>query len=435
MKDLFKSFVAPEQNEISAAWTSDNTIFVFDTNVFLNLYGYEESTREDFFSALESINDRIWIPFQVGLEYHRRRLTIIKNEKKIFRTINSALDNLTSAITTCIQENDIDKKFPDLNNHLSILTESVKSEASKCKKKVSEWDKKQPDVRSPDKILSKLDEYTNGKIGSPPTDQAWLDEIYRLGAIRYASKIPPGYEDEKKSKGDFESSKFTHGGLTYERQFGDLILWNQLIQRLKDQPSDNVIFITDDLKEDWWTIIDSAGDKHIGPHENLKCEIFQKTQTQFFHMYSTADFLRESKAIFKTAISEKSIKDAHNKNETPSTTPHLPHNKFYSANLNSIDLASRLSKNLEIYNLSKVSELLEKTTKFQAPENIKTYMAAVNNLNIPHFEHIEHIREMMLTKKHIDQEIKNNIELMSKRDAIDQYIESISPHDEETELD
>ncbi|MBI6659229.1 PIN-like domain-containing protein, partial [Pseudomonas carnis] len=252
---------------------------------------------------------------QVGLEYHRRRLTIIKNEKKLFRDVNSSLDKLPAIIEGCMKSNSLSVKFPELNDHLKVLLESVGAEVSKCKEKVFEWDRKQPDVRSNDEILNKIDEFTSGKIGSPPENQDWLDDLFVEGSLRYANKTPPGFRDEEKSKGDFEDVQFFHNGLNYQRQYGDLILWRQLLEKASDPDIENVIFVTDDLKDDWWNIIDSGGDKHIGPHEGLKNEIYKQSNVNFFHMYSTSDFLRESKGILSTDISEHSIKDAHDKNE------------------------------------------------------------------------------------------------------------------------
>lgn len=315
MKEKFKSFIVPSPNQIEIAWKSDNTIFIFDTNVFLNLYGYEERTKSDFFETLSKIEDKVWIPFHVGLEYHRRRLTIIKNEKKLFREVNNTLDKLKTSVESCIRNNSLDKKFPELNKHLNTLSANIEKEVKKCKEKVSEWDKRQPDVRSNDSILDMLEKYTAKRIGDPPTSQEWLDQLYAEGATRYANKIPPGFKDEEKSKGDFEDTKFFHNGLLYERQYGDLIIWKQIIEKAVEGKINNIFLITDDLKDDWWSIIDSGGDKHIGPHEGLKSEIYRSSDIGLFHMYSTSDFLRESQNILSTKISEKSIKDAHDKNE------------------------------------------------------------------------------------------------------------------------
>lgn len=79
MKNSFKAYYLADTNEIM---NRTDTIFVFDTNVLLNLYSYTEQTREDFFSLLDIVKDRVWIPYHVGLEYQRNRLSVIRTEKK-----------------------------------------------------------------------------------------------------------------------------------------------------------------------------------------------------------------------------------------------------------------------------------------------------------------------------------------------------------------
>ena len=45
--------------------------FVFDTNVLLNLYRYPKDVSSEFINVLKHIQDRIWIPYNVGLELSR----------------------------------------------------------------------------------------------------------------------------------------------------------------------------------------------------------------------------------------------------------------------------------------------------------------------------------------------------------------------------
>jgi hypothetical protein len=87
MKKTFPGFYHPTDPELSKAWVSDRTLFVFDTNTLLNLYGYAPQTRNDFFSILKILTNRIWLPYHVVLEYQRRRIGVIKNEKNIFMQI------------------------------------------------------------------------------------------------------------------------------------------------------------------------------------------------------------------------------------------------------------------------------------------------------------------------------------------------------------
>lgn len=314
MKDLFSSFINPSEDILKSAWHSKNTLFVFDTNVFLNLYGYADQTRKDFFYVANGIRDKIWIPYQVGLEYHRRRLSVIKNEKKVFRDIENILEKIPNEINTELQAYAMWKKDPELDAHLQDLIRNIGKEIEACKGKVSDWNKRQPDVRSMDLILDQIHEITKGKIGPQPENQQWLDDLYKDGELRYEKKIPPGFEDRNKGKGDLEDAIFQHGDLSYQRKFGDLIMWKQLLIKAAEPDISSVIFVTDDAKKDWWNIIDSGGKKIIGPHEGLKSEIYKIKGVEFFHMYTTSEFLEESKGFLNSKIHQSSIEDAYEKN-------------------------------------------------------------------------------------------------------------------------
>ena len=63
MRNAIKEFIEPSDYERHNLW--ENAIFVFDTNVLLNLYRYSAKTRNSLLDAFESFKDRIWIPYQV----------------------------------------------------------------------------------------------------------------------------------------------------------------------------------------------------------------------------------------------------------------------------------------------------------------------------------------------------------------------------------
>ncbi|MFC0274997.1 PIN-like domain-containing protein [Metabacillus herbersteinensis] len=70
------------------------------------------------------------------------------------------------------------------------------------------------------------------------------DEIYGIcedGENRYKKNIPPGHKDGKKKDGI--------------RKYSDLILWKEVIRFAKEEQK-NIIFVTDDVKTDWWNIED-----------------------------------------------------------------------------------------------------------------------------------------------------------------------------------
>jgi len=309
MKGIFKSFHNVSTEELELAWEHKNTLFVFDTNVFLNLYGYAKQTRDDFFKIIEKLENRIWIPHQVGLEYQRRRLEVIKNEKTVFNDIENNLLKIENTFKGDFEKLALKRRFPKLAEATEKLEKEIKKSISNYNKSVAHWNSEQPCVRSHDEIRDILNEYFDGNVGEKPSEQDWLDKLYAEGKVRYENKIPPGFKDaEKANKG--EDSYYYFDGLRFERQYGDLILWKQLLLKASDENVDNIIFITDDSKEDWWYKIHSNGNKTIGPLAELQAEIYRDSNIDKFHMYSTSSFMEDGKTNLSVVVNESSIKDA-----------------------------------------------------------------------------------------------------------------------------
>ncbi|EJI6690965.1 PIN-like domain-containing protein [Vibrio vulnificus] len=308
MKDKFKGFYSPTDTQIEDAWKDDSTIFVFDTNVLINLYGYAEQTRKDFFDVLKKIDSKIWLPYQVGLEYQRRRLEVIREEKAIFRKIDDSLSKIDKIFENDFNQLALSRRFPKLSENTKDLQKDISKLVSNYKRSVKYWDDKQPCVRSHDEIRAKIDEIVSGRIGDKPENQQWLDKLYQDGEIRYKNNVPPGFKDN--SKENAKDSIFSFDGLTYQRKFGDLILWKQLLENAKDSNIKYVVFVTDDAKDDWWYTLDSRGKKTIGPHANLKTEIYEEAGVEFFHMYSTSTFLESGKKILEVGVHDSSIDEA-----------------------------------------------------------------------------------------------------------------------------
>lgn len=308
MKDSFKGYYNTDSGKLKELWESPETLFVFDTNVFLNLYGYAKQTRDDFFKIIEALSERVWIPYHVGLEYQRRRLDVIKHEKSIFNSIDKNLEKIQNVFKGDFEQLALKRRFPNLYES----TEKLEREIGKCisnyKRSVKRWNDNQPCVRSNDEIRDKLDLYFERKVGIPPSNQEWLDETFKEGRARYDNKIPPGFKDAVKSKQD--DSFFQHNGLQYDKQFGDYIIWKQLIEKSSDGKIRAVIFITDDNKDDWWLNIDSNGKKQIGPLPELQTEIYRASEIDSFYMYTTAMFLEDGKINLSVDVQDSSIKDA-----------------------------------------------------------------------------------------------------------------------------
>jgi hypothetical protein len=92
----------------------------------------------------------------------------------------------------------------------------------------------------------------------------------------------------------------------YQSQFGDLVLWKQLLEWSKLKKIKAIIFITADNKEDWWHRVSG---KTIGPRPELVSEISQFSGVKRFWMYSFSEFGKNAKIYVNARLSEDSLKE------------------------------------------------------------------------------------------------------------------------------
>ena len=58
MKNTIKEFIEPTNKEKQELW--QKAVFVFDTNVLLNLYRYSAKTRKSLLAAFENFKFDFW---------------------------------------------------------------------------------------------------------------------------------------------------------------------------------------------------------------------------------------------------------------------------------------------------------------------------------------------------------------------------------------
>src|SRR5260221_6409356 len=88
MHELFPAFYDLSDEKISELWQEG--IFVFDTNMLLNIYRYTDESRNRFFEILDRLKNRIWIPYQVALEYQDSRVEVIEEQVKAYSVVSQA---------------------------------------------------------------------------------------------------------------------------------------------------------------------------------------------------------------------------------------------------------------------------------------------------------------------------------------------------------
>jgi len=303
MKNIFKGYYRLDKEEFRTLWK--NAIFIFDTNVLLNMYRYQTSTRDALFNIMEQLSERVWIPYHVGLEFQRNRLTVIAEQYGRYSKVRNIVNNDTKHIEEELNALQLKERHSHINP--DKLLEGISSIKEKFIKELDSLEEKSISVSSNDEIRDRIDVLFKDKIGNLPSSQGDLDKLFDEGENRYKNLIPPGFldstKDEKKTDG------FTYGGLSYKRKFGDLIIWKQIIQYAKEAELKDIILVTDDNKPDWWWMIDSSGTKTIGTRPELIDEIYRESGVERFYIYNPEGFLKYASDQLGAEVTEDAIKE------------------------------------------------------------------------------------------------------------------------------
>jgi hypothetical protein len=265
MRSTFVGWYAKSPEQLKTLW--DAALIVPDTNILLHLLRHSAEVRAQLMDVFERKKASLWIPYQVGAEFQRRRLDVQQHAL-------DAYDRLGNDLTTFVNQakNSLNqyRAHPviDIERELSALAVfqadfQQRMAAAKAQHRPEELDVS----------FAKVTELFTGKVGVKPTAER-IAAIHKEGNDRYAKKIPAGFEDTKKA---------AEGG----DKFGDLVIWMEMIEKAKADKRP-IIFVTDDGKSDWWNI--HRGRK-LGPHPAL-VEEFLAATGQEFHIYELLQFLR-----------------------------------------------------------------------------------------------------------------------------------------------
>lgn len=267
MRNMFRAYYRPTTDEVTSMWSSG--ILILDTNALLNLFRYSSGAREDFFKALAAKSDSVWIPHQVGLEFHRNRISTVNQQNKAFSDIESALGKARDAADAAFNTY---KRHPslDIKPLRDGFASAIDGLISTLQSSQNRHDIDMVAASTNDGILEEITKLFEGKVGEPFDAEA-LTALYKEGADRYEKSVPPGFKDASKPE---------------PGRYGDLVLWKQILQHAGavNKPA---IFVTDDQKEDWWYTVDSF--RH-GPRPELVEEYFVASGERI-HFMTTDRFL------------------------------------------------------------------------------------------------------------------------------------------------
>ena len=276
MRNAIKEYLSYSDDEKLDLW--NHATFVFDTNVLLNLYRYSDKTRKSLLTALNKLQERLWMPNHVAQEFMKNRKNAIWGAIHQYEDLQHDADKF---IASCASTVKLEKSDADIEGLHKQITEWIDA-AKKKNILVSDL--------SNDSILDQLLILYDGKVGPSFTDEE-RKKIESEGKVRFEAEIPPGYKDREKQKGENKNNTY-----------GDLIIWKQILNYASAEKKD-IIVVTNDQKEDWWEILHG---QTIGPRVELRKEFIEQT-SQRFHMYSLQGFITQFDNESDTKIDKDTI--------------------------------------------------------------------------------------------------------------------------------
>jgi len=288
--DDFPGYRLPSDEELDEALRA--ALVVVDANVLLDLYRYNESTRDDLLGVLRRIGDRLWVPHQVLREFWRNRISVLASRGAGTDEALSALAKQRRATgdairrwakTVAVESRYQDHLLAKVDALHAELEQEIRAHAPGPPKAIS------GSVMEP--VLQQLQILLDGKAGRKPSDAEW-EAAVKEGNERAARQEPPGYKDGEKANSDLP-----------EGAAGDYLVWHQTLEEATRRGID-ILLVTGDEKEDWWWRYRS---ELLGPRIELVSEFKARCGRQLY-MMRPIDLLRRSSALHVT-VRKESVDD------------------------------------------------------------------------------------------------------------------------------
>ncbi|MEV6932067.1 PIN domain-containing protein [Dactylosporangium sp. NPDC051485] len=284
--DGFLPLIPPDRERTVQVLKSG--LVVVDTNVLLDAYRYTQAARLELFSALKALGDRLWIPHQVALEFHRNRLNVIASHGDAYSEVAKAVAEFRKSYdAAAVQQL---RKFinrvalnEDAAAELLETASSVGVALGKLTERINELQAahgvSDRFLRS-DPVLEELQTLFSGRVGEPlPPEEM---EVARQEAEeRVRTGRPPGFKDASK-----------------DDPCGDYLLWHQSLLEAKRRALP-FILVTRDGKADWFLEIRG---KSVGALPELVKEAFAFTGADFIAL-ETKTFLIYAQSEFNAQVS------------------------------------------------------------------------------------------------------------------------------------
>lgn len=288
----FEVYRTVTEDEYQVVLTSG--LIVLDTSTLLDLYRYHAKTREDLIQVLVRLRGRVWVPNHAMYEFFENRLGVIDNHAKELNKAIADLNGYSTALDRAIRawvnrvSLPLDQRQELFEHDLSPILARLNGLVSRIRQISDDQAFEHASDTARDPVIAVLNEILTDGAGAPLSAEE-LQSAKEKARKRIENKVPPGWKDADKK----------------ENQEGDYLIWYQTLQEAKRRGTD-VLFVTSDIKEDWWRVERGA---IKGPLPALMHEMREIAGVRLY-MLRPASLLTHAGAALGVEVRTESVQDA-----------------------------------------------------------------------------------------------------------------------------
>ena len=270
MEQLFPSFFQPQLKKKEL--TAEDTVIVLDTNFLLDIYRLNPSLADKYIASMRRINDRLFIPYFVALEFEFNKSKIIRQKSQFITDQKQKLLKAIDEVEPKIDELKRDSSFPSLQK----FTLNKHELEQLLNKDINRFIESSRMHALHNKVAGVIDH----KISNKPT-QEFIEETQKKGEERYKQQVPPGYNDAQIKEDELRK----YDGLEYKRKYGDLLIWETILDELKNRDGrvNRLVFVSNDgTSEKKDDLIFTTSGQRVGPKIEFIEEMRIETNVKFY---------------------------------------------------------------------------------------------------------------------------------------------------------
>lgn len=219
--------------------------------------------------SLQGVQERLWLPHQVGLEFHKMREEVRQDARKAHKEKAKQIVTDAAKVRKLATDAAALNEAVDPDSTLrNALTQAADALAEAVRGGQQPFDE---EALGNDELLKEIEGLFRPHQIGPRFLPSDLEGLRREAEERYSRSVPPGYADQGK------------GG---ERGFGDFFIWKQLMSAASNHKA-GVIFVTNDEKPDW---------KYQGRARPELLQEFHEETGQLLHIYNPQAFTGGARA-------------------------------------------------------------------------------------------------------------------------------------------